>query len=257
MEGPATFSSRKEPPMTSGRSQRPVSPLRARMIEDMTVRGFKQDTRRDYVRHVRAFAAFIGRSPDTATAEDLRLFQLQQTQSGIQPPSINSAVLPKPSPTKASAAPNPHRRPNAHRFPAGSFFGGFRTPALYRVDRSRRAGIRNPLRYRPFGAVVCTARGRHLPYHRLRVAAGARRLSLSILRALQCLDSPHDLVNETRRKPGPAARHSCGCVPVDARGRGFGCLRAGLPPAKLPAGPPPLSAITISAKGVMALAGRV
>ena len=73
-------------------SQRRVSPLRARMIEDMTVRGFKEDTRRDYVRHVRAFAAFIGRSPDTATAEDLRLFQLQQTQSGMQPPSINSAV---------------------------------------------------------------------------------------------------------------------------------------------------------------------
>ena len=78
--------------MTSDTSPRPISPLRARMIKDMTVRGFKADTRRDYVRHVRAFAAFIGRSPDTATAEDLRLFQLQQTQSGIQPPSINSAV---------------------------------------------------------------------------------------------------------------------------------------------------------------------
>src|SRR6516225_10133609 len=78
--------------MTSDTSPRPVSPLRARMIEDMTVRGFKEDTRRDYVRHVRAFAAFIGRSPDTATAEDLRLFQLHQTQSGMQPPSINSAV---------------------------------------------------------------------------------------------------------------------------------------------------------------------
>src|SRR5262252_4492516 len=78
--------------MTSDTSLRPVSPLRARMIEDMTVRSFKQDTRRDYVRHVRAFAAFIGRSPDTATAEDLRLFQLHQTQNGIQPPSINSAV---------------------------------------------------------------------------------------------------------------------------------------------------------------------
>jgi integrase/recombinase XerD len=78
--------------MTSDTSPRPVSPLRARMIEDMTVRGFKEDTRRDYVRHVRAFAAFVGRSPDTATAEDLRLFQLHQTQSGMQPPSINSAV---------------------------------------------------------------------------------------------------------------------------------------------------------------------
>jgi integrase len=62
------------------------------MIEDMTVRGFKEDTRRDYVRNVRAFAAFISRSPDTATGEDLRLYQLQQTQSGMQPPSINSAV---------------------------------------------------------------------------------------------------------------------------------------------------------------------
>ena len=78
--------------MTSDTSARPISPLRARMIEDMSVRGFKDDTRRDYVRHVRSFAAFIGRSPDTATAEELRLFQLHQTQSGLRPPSINSAV---------------------------------------------------------------------------------------------------------------------------------------------------------------------
>jgi hypothetical protein len=78
--------------MTSDTSPRPISPLRARMIEDMTVCGFKDGTRRDYVRHVRAFAAFIGRSPDTATAEELRLFQLHQTQSSIQPPSINGAV---------------------------------------------------------------------------------------------------------------------------------------------------------------------
>src|SRR5271154_4642861 len=78
--------------MTSDTSARPISPLRARMIEDRSVRGFKDDTRRDYVRHVRSFAAFIGRSPDTATAEELRLFQLHQTQSGQRPPSINSAV---------------------------------------------------------------------------------------------------------------------------------------------------------------------
>jgi len=78
--------------MTSDTSLRPVSPLRARMIEDMTVRGFNEHTRRDYVRQVRSFAAFIGRSPDTATAEDLRLFQLHQTRSGMQPPSVNNAV---------------------------------------------------------------------------------------------------------------------------------------------------------------------
>ena len=66
--------------------------LRERMIEDMCVRGFTEDTRRDYIRCVKAFAAFIGRSPDTATAEDLRRFQLNQTQAGMQPPGINSAV---------------------------------------------------------------------------------------------------------------------------------------------------------------------
>src|SRR5208282_6045164 len=78
--------------MASHSSDRPVSALRARMIEDMTVRGFNEQTRSNYIRDVRAFAAFIGRSPDTATAEDLRRFQLHQTQSGVQPPSINSAV---------------------------------------------------------------------------------------------------------------------------------------------------------------------
>ena len=78
--------------MTSHPTDRPVSALRARMIEDMRVRAFTEKTRNDYVRNVRAFAAFIGRSPDTATAEDLRRFQLHQTQTGMQPPSVNSAV---------------------------------------------------------------------------------------------------------------------------------------------------------------------
>src|SRR2546427_70456 len=78
--------------MTSDPSHRPVSALRARMIEDMRVRGFTEKTRNDYVRNVRAFAAFIGRSPDTATVEDLRRFQLHQRQSGVQPPSINNSV---------------------------------------------------------------------------------------------------------------------------------------------------------------------
>jgi site-specific recombinase XerD len=78
--------------MTSDPSHRPGSALRQRMIEDMSVRGFSEKTRSDYIRNVRMFAAFIGRSPDTATAEDLRRFQLHQTQAGMQPPSVNSAV---------------------------------------------------------------------------------------------------------------------------------------------------------------------
>jgi hypothetical protein len=75
--------------MTSDRSSQPISPLRARMIEDMTVRGFTEKTRQDYVRHVQAFVVFIGRLPAMATPEDIRGFQLHQRQSGIRPPSIN------------------------------------------------------------------------------------------------------------------------------------------------------------------------
>ena len=78
--------------MTAQLSHQPVSALRERMIEDMSVRGFSEATRRDYIRCVKAFATFIGRAPDTATAEDLRRFQLHQTQAGVQPPSINGAV---------------------------------------------------------------------------------------------------------------------------------------------------------------------
>ena len=52
-------------------SEKPISPLRRRMIEDMTVRNFVDKTRNDYIRHVRTFTAFLGRSPDTAT---LRIF---------------------------------------------------------------------------------------------------------------------------------------------------------------------------------------
>src|SRR5919106_4597631 len=79
-------------PMTSHPSHSPVSALRERMIEDMTVRGFGAKTRHDYVRHVRTFSAFIGRSPDTATAEEMRRFQLHQSETGVGAPSINSAV---------------------------------------------------------------------------------------------------------------------------------------------------------------------
>ena len=82
----------------------PTSPLRARMIEDMTVRGFNEQTRQHYVRHVRSFAAFIRRSPDTATEEDVRRFQLHQRQSGMQPSSMNSPLRPC---TRNSVSPNP------------------------------------------------------------------------------------------------------------------------------------------------------
>src|SRR2546428_8920671 len=73
-------------------SEKPISPLRRRMIEDMSVRNFVEKTRNDYIRHVKTFTAFLGRSPDTATPEDLRRFQLHQTQTGVRPPTINNSV---------------------------------------------------------------------------------------------------------------------------------------------------------------------
>ena len=73
-------------------SQMPISPLRRRMIEDMTVRGFGAKTKSDYIRHVKNFTIFIGRSPDTATPEDLRAYQLHQREKGVQPPTMNGTV---------------------------------------------------------------------------------------------------------------------------------------------------------------------
>ena len=72
--------------------ERPVSALRQRMLEDMAMRGLRSHTQHDYVRFVRGFAAFLGRSPDTAQAEDIRRFQVHQREIGVQPPTINGSV---------------------------------------------------------------------------------------------------------------------------------------------------------------------
>src|SRR5246127_2570021 len=73
-------------------SEKPISPLRQRMLEDMSLRGFTPDTQRDYIRAVKKLAAFLDRSPHPATAEDLRAFQLHLTATGVQPPTINAPV---------------------------------------------------------------------------------------------------------------------------------------------------------------------
>jgi site-specific recombinase XerD len=69
-----------------------ISPLRRRMIEDMTVRNFAPKTQHDYIRAVANLTRFLGRSPDTATAEDLRRFQLHLTESRVGAPTINFTV---------------------------------------------------------------------------------------------------------------------------------------------------------------------
>ncbi len=69
-----------------------ISPLRRRMTEDMTVRGFTPSTQRGYLRVVRDFTIFLGRSPDQAGAEDLRRYQLAMRSGGASATTMNAAV---------------------------------------------------------------------------------------------------------------------------------------------------------------------
>jgi integrase/recombinase XerD len=69
-----------------------MSPLRRRMIEDMTIRKLAPKTQHDYVQRIKNFAAFLGRSPDTATFEDVRRYQLHLAASGVGVPTLNQAV---------------------------------------------------------------------------------------------------------------------------------------------------------------------
>jgi site-specific recombinase XerD len=69
-----------------------MSPLRRRMIEDMTIRKFAPKTQHDYVQRVKNFAAFLGRSPDMATFEDVRRYQLHLAASGVGVPTLNQTV---------------------------------------------------------------------------------------------------------------------------------------------------------------------
>jgi hypothetical protein len=84
-----------------------TSPLRRRMIEDMTIRKFAPKTQHDYVQRVKNFAVFLGRSPDTASFEDVRRYQLHLESSGVGVPTINLTVstLRRSSATRSSSTP--------------------------------------------------------------------------------------------------------------------------------------------------------
>jgi integrase/recombinase XerD len=70
----------------------PVSALRRRMIEDMTSRGLAPKTQKAYIRAVKNFTAFFGRSPDQASVEDVRRYHLHMASSGVTTPKLNAAV---------------------------------------------------------------------------------------------------------------------------------------------------------------------
>ena len=73
-------------------STKPISPLRQRMLEDMTMRKLSPVTQRSYIRVVANFTRFLTRSPDTADAEDLRRYQLHLVEQGVSSTSINANI---------------------------------------------------------------------------------------------------------------------------------------------------------------------
>ena len=73
-------------------TEQAISPLRRRMIEDMTIRKFAQKTQHDYVQRVKDFANYLKRSPDTAKPDDVRGFQLHLTSCGAGVPKINTTI---------------------------------------------------------------------------------------------------------------------------------------------------------------------
>jgi len=73
-------------------SSKSISPLRQRMLEDMALRKLSPKTQKIYLRVVKEFARFLGRSPDKADAEDLRRYQLYLVEKGTSSGSLNATI---------------------------------------------------------------------------------------------------------------------------------------------------------------------
>jgi len=71
-------------------TEKAISLLRQRLVEDMTIRRLGPKTQHDYIRHVKSFADFLGRSPDKATAEDVHRYQLRLASIGTTVPTVNA-----------------------------------------------------------------------------------------------------------------------------------------------------------------------
>ena len=73
-------------------STQSISPLRQRMLDDMRLRKLSPKTQTGYIRAVKRLAGFLGRSPDSATVEDLRRFQLYLVDHGTSPITLNATI---------------------------------------------------------------------------------------------------------------------------------------------------------------------
>ena len=70
-----------------------TTPLRQRMIDDMRIRGMGEKAQSAHIRVIRDFAVFLGRSPDTATPEELRAYQPYMTNAGMTPSTFNVRIV--------------------------------------------------------------------------------------------------------------------------------------------------------------------
>lgn len=73
-------------------TQEKMSPLRSRMIEDMRIRGMAETSQKAHIRALKDFTAFLGRSPDTATPDELRAYQLHMTDTEVTPSVYNARI---------------------------------------------------------------------------------------------------------------------------------------------------------------------
>ncbi|SMD06031.1 Phage integrase family protein [Primorskyibacter flagellatus] len=74
-------------------TEKKMSPLRQRMIKDMRIHGMGDKHQKSHIRAIKDFAAFLGRSPDAATPEDLRAYQLYMTDAGVTPSTFNTRIV--------------------------------------------------------------------------------------------------------------------------------------------------------------------
>jgi integrase/recombinase XerD len=70
-----------------------VTALRARMLEDMRIRGMGDKAQKSHIRAIKDFAKFLKRSPDTATPEELRAYQLHMTDTGVTASTFNTRII--------------------------------------------------------------------------------------------------------------------------------------------------------------------
>jgi integrase/recombinase XerD len=73
-------------------NNQPVSPLRQRMIDDMTLRMLHPKTQSAYLHAVKRFTRFLARSPDLASPEELRAFQMHLVEQGVSSSTINATI---------------------------------------------------------------------------------------------------------------------------------------------------------------------